>query len=134
LSALKTLVYTAGSLLCRVAMLPLPWRVRVMWYAFIGHLASAVLGLVPQVYDMLADDGARYHMGKDKARQIESIKVMELVLEQFEREQTSPENVAEVYACLKADGVHPNDVPYELANALLDERTQEKLLKHVKAL
>jgi len=134
MSVIKRFVYSGGALLSRVAMLPLPWRLRVWWYAMIGHLAGATLGLLPHIYSMLAADGARYRMGKDNARQIKSIKVMELVLEEFERQEFEPARVAHVYARLKAEGTAPNDIPYELAKSLLDEATQKKLLKHVRAL
>ena len=112
----------------------MPWRVRVWWYALVGHLAGAALGFMPRIYGMLAADGARYHMGKDSARQIESIKVMELVLEEFERRQISADRVAAVYARLKADGAEPDDIPYALAEALLDDAARARLLKHVRAL
>ena len=92
---LKKILYLPGVMLIPVAMLPLPWSVRVAWYWTLGRLVRFTIGLLPQTYSMLADDGRRYGMGKKRAGQAQSIMAMELVVTELERRQTPTTQVRE---------------------------------------
>ena len=131
---LKRVLYSAGAVASAMAWLPLPWPVRVAWYALVGRMVAFGLGLSRKTYEMLAEDGRRYGMGKARAGQAESIQALELVVAELARQAVPASRVREVYTALRASGTPPDEIPYRLARALIDAATQKRLLKHMRAL
>lgn len=131
---LKPVLYLPGVMLIPLTMLPLPWPVRIAWYWVLGRLVRFAIGLLPQAYSMLADDGRRYGMGKKRVGQAQSIMAMELVVAELERQQTPAVRVREAYVALHTSGMPPDEIPYGLARALFDAETQRRILRHIRAL
>jgi hypothetical protein len=131
---LKSFFYFSGRYVAILSVLPLPWRLRVVWYCLVGRLVKCTLGLIPQTYAMLADDGIRYDMGKKRTGQAQSIMAMELVVAELERRQMPIAHVREAFEALRKAGTPADEIPYGLAKALFDAETRRRLFRHMKAL
>lgn len=134
MALLRRVCYGIGEAVSVVAMLPWPWHLRILWYSLVDHAVQFALGFLPQVYEMLAEDGVRYGMGKRRTGHAQSIKVMELVVQELAHSNADPVAVRDAYIKLQSQGTFLDDFPYRLADMLLDPATRKRLLRRVRAL
>jgi hypothetical protein len=128
----KKTIYFGGSVVAFVAVLPMPWRVRVAYYACVDRVVNVGLTWFPSVYDMLTADSVKYNMGKTDEGII-SMKILELVIQELDHRGVSPGEVAKVYAGLKEKKMPRSKIPFALAEAFIDEDTRTELFKNMVA-
>ena len=118
-----------GAVSLLVNLLPLPWRLRLLWLRFVYFLTVKITLLLPSTLDFAQAQNATYKMGKQKGEDYESMVQLEEVLEYIELAGIPIQQLTEALERAEAKSTPPEQLGAFIARAILDPLTAEWLLK-----
>ena len=122
----KMLLLIAGALFGLFNMLPIPWRVRVLWMRFLYFLTWQGTRWFPGILSWTQRQNITYRMGKQSGEDYESIVQLEEVLKRLESLGVPPQQVK-----LALDQAEAAGVAYEAYGAYIAQAVLEPADAHL---
>lgn len=126
---MKLLLIIGGFLFGVFNTLPLPWRLRVWWMRFLYGVIAICTQLFPSILSWTQKQNMRFKMGKQEGEDYESLVLLERVLEFFQKNGISPQQVKQAVDQAEALSVPSEQMGSFLARAVLDPLTADRVIK-----
>ena len=110
----RTLLMAAGAVFSLFNMLPIPWRLRVLWMRFLYFLTSRGTRWFPGILSWIQNQNITYQMGKQSGEDYKSFVQLEEILKQLETLEIPPQRVKQALTQAGAAGI-----PYEAYGAFI---------------
>jgi hypothetical protein len=125
---MRYIMFLGGTALSLVNLLPMPWRLRLLWLRFLFYLTVKGTLLFPSILGFVEEQNSVYKMGKQQGEGYESLVVLEKVLEHLESEGVSPRRLRQVFEQGEAQGVPPEQLGVFLAQETLGAEHAKQVL------
>jgi hypothetical protein len=110
-------------------LLPMPWKLRILWWKFLYFLTDSGTRIFPAILEWTKTQNTRYKMGKQSGEEYESIVQLEKILQTLEGLNISPLQVARAVQIAEQEGIPPSEWGAFLAQQTLDPQTASRALR-----
>jgi hypothetical protein len=125
----RTLLLVAGVVFSTINMLPMPWRLRVLWMRFLYFLTSRGTSWFPGILSWIQHQNIAYRMGKQAGEDYESFVQLEVILKQLEALEIPPQHVKQALAQAEAGGIPFESYGAYIAQAVLEPPLASRVLE-----
>lgn len=126
---MKVLLMIGGYLFGLFNTLPIPWRMRVWWMRFLYEVIAFFTKSFPSILSWTQKQNVRFKMGKQEGEDYESLVVLERVLEFFEKNSVTPQQVQRAVEQAETSGVPSEQMGIFLSRAVLDPLVADRVIK-----
>jgi hypothetical protein len=125
---MRAMLMVAGFLFGVFNSMPFSWRVRVFWMRTLYEVIVVFTQLFPSILRWTQNQNIRFKMGKQEGEDYESLVMLERVLEFFEKNDVTPEQVHQAVEQAETLAIPGEKMATYLARSVLDPLTAERLI------
>lgn len=90
-----------GTVISMITILPLPWRVRLVWARLLHFVVKSAKRKYPYIFEFKEIENIRYSLGIQSHGDYASIEKLELILEQADVQNVPIEKLRFILECAK---------------------------------
>ena len=126
---MRAIILLGGAAFSIFNLLPLPWRLRILWMKLLYFVTAKGTQLFPSLLTWTKQQNMAYKMGKQKGEGYESLVQLEKVLEYLEREGIPIQEIKQAVQQAEMEAIPCEEIGAFIARAVLDPLTADRVLR-----
>lgn len=126
---LKSIIVFGGAIFSIFNLLPIPWTLRLTWMKFLYFITVKSTLIFPSIISWTKEQNVAYKMGKQHGEEYESIVLLEKVLEYFDKEGITVNQVKQAVEKAETKAIRQEQLGIFIAQEILDPLTSEQIIK-----